>query len=181
MDESKSLAGRTALVSGVSGAIGEAVTGLLKTRGARVIGFDRLEPQAGLYLDEFVEVELGCAGSFPSIQCPAKTLDYVIHLAGGALREEVEGQGLVCDRSVIDRTLNDNFNSLIDLLAITQGSMAMGSSITAVSSINALRPFGLPLYSAAKGAVNSYVTAIAPDLARQGVKINAIALGTVEH
>jgi NAD(P)-dependent dehydrogenase (short-subunit alcohol dehydrogenase family) len=81
---------------------------------------------------------------------------------------------------VIEQTINDNFMSVVDVVAITRPALTSNSSITVVSSINSFRAFGLPIYSAAKGAVNAFVISIAPQLLAEGIRINAIALGTVE-
>ncbi len=56
-----------------------------------------------------------------------------------------------------------------------------GSAIVALSSINATLGSGLiPIYSAAKGAVNALVRSMADELARDGVRINAVSPGQIE-
>jgi NAD(P)-dependent dehydrogenase (short-subunit alcohol dehydrogenase family) len=51
----------------------------------------------------------------------------------------------------------------------------------AIGSINAhLGAANVPAYSAAKGAVSSLVRSLADDLARDGVRINAVAPGFIE-
>jgi NAD(P)-dependent dehydrogenase (short-subunit alcohol dehydrogenase family) len=53
-----------------------------------------------------------------------------------------------------------------------------GSAIVALASINATLGSGLiPIYSAAKGAVISLVRSMADELARDGVRINAVSPG----
>ncbi|MEX0621113.1 MAG: SDR family oxidoreductase [Solirubrobacterales bacterium] len=180
MDEKGALSGRTALVTGVGGAIGRAIARNLKDSGAYVIGMDRSPLASDSFLDEVVEADLG-GGPVPSIPCPARELDFVIHGAGGVFREEVGGPEFISDRSVIDKTINDNFVSFMDLVAICRPAMTSDSSITVLSSINAIVPFGLPIYSATKGAVNSFVIAMAPQLLNQGIRLNAVAMGTVDH
>ena len=179
MSERLNLSGRKALVTGAAGAVAQVVARDLKNRGAYVIGMDSSVPQEAHFFDEVIRVDLG-SSSIPSISCPVEDLDAVIHLAGRALPEEAESHGSIPERSVIEQTINDNFMSLVDVVAITRPALTSNSSITVVSSINSLRAFGLPIYSAAKGAVNAFVISIAPQLLAEGIRINAIALGTVE-
>ncbi len=50
-----------------------------------------------------------------------------------------------------------------------------------ISSINALRPTPrVPAYSAAKAALNYYTTTLAAELARERIRVNAIAPGSIE-
>jgi NAD(P)-dependent dehydrogenase (short-subunit alcohol dehydrogenase family) len=56
-----------------------------------------------------------------------------------------------------------------------------GSAVVGIGSINAhLGAGGLPLYSAAKGAVASLVRSMADELARDGIRINTVAPGFIE-
>lgn len=56
-----------------------------------------------------------------------------------------------------------------------------GSAIVAVSSINAWFGNGMiPIYTAAKGAVISLVRAMADELGRDGIRINAISPGMID-
>ena len=52
-------------------------------------------------------------------------------------------------------------------------------SITVFSSINALRGYGMPGYSAAKAGLLGLVVALALPLGRRGLRINALTPGTV--
>lgn len=61
-----------------------------------------------------------------------------------------------------------------ELLAASKGS------IVCISSICGLETLGAPVtYSAAKSALNTYVKGIARPLAKQGIRINAIAPGNI--
>jgi len=77
----------------------------------------------------------------------------------------------------------------IDLMAIVRASQAAtpflanspGASIINISSISALRPSTrTPPYGAIKAAVIHYTTTQAAALARQGIRVNAVAPGSIE-
>lgn len=56
-----------------------------------------------------------------------------------------------------------------------------GSAIVAIASINATLGSGaIPVYSAAKGAILSLVRSMADELARDGVRINAVSPGQID-
>ena len=54
-----------------------------------------------------------------------------------------------------------------------------GGSIICVSSVAGLRGFGRTAYAAAKAGVIGFVTSVAVELGRQGIRVNAIAPGLV--
>jgi len=56
---------------------------------------------------------------------------------------------------------------------------AKGGAIVNISSISALRPRGLTVYSASKGAVIALTRAMAVDHASQGIRVNCVAPGPV--
>ncbi len=81
----------------------------------------------------------------------------------------------------------------VDILAMVRSSQAAlpwlrassgagrGPSILNLSSISAYRPsLRAPAYAAAKAAMNSYTISQAAMLAREGIRVNAIAPGSVE-
>jgi 3-oxoacyl-[acyl-carrier protein] reductase len=64
---------------------------------------------------------------------------------------------------------------------LQQAGAAGGASIIHISSISAYRPsVRAPAYAAVKAAMNSYTASQAAQLCRQGIRVNAIAPGSVE-
>lgn len=169
------------MVTGVAGAIGAAVARVMSDDGYAVIGADRDSPIGSLGLTRFLRVDLGAGDSFPSFQVSETALAHVFHVAGGASGDEVDSVGIPAAASVIRSSLSDNLVAAMDLLTAVHDRVEPGGSVTLVSSINAVRDYGLPAYSAAKAGLSGLVAATAPDLARRKVRLNIAMLGTVEH
>jgi 3-oxoacyl-[acyl-carrier protein] reductase len=77
----------------------------------------------------------------------------------------------------------------VDVMAVVRASRAAlphlergsGPSIVNISSISALRPsLRTPAYGAAKAAVNHYTGSQAAALAKKGIRVNAVAPGSIE-
>ncbi|MDD3797972.1 MAG: SDR family NAD(P)-dependent oxidoreductase [Novosphingobium sp.] len=107
------------------------------------------------------------------------TVGGIVHAAGTA---ETTG---------IDGVTPENWDSGISLhvrpiVLMTQAfredlRATPGAAIVALSSINATLGNGLiPIYSAAKGAVISLVHSMADELARDGIRINAVSPGQID-
>jgi NAD(P)-dependent dehydrogenase (short-subunit alcohol dehydrogenase family) len=111
---------------------------------------------------------------------------HLVSLAGGALAVEF-GSLTEIDASSIEQSVELNLTSHIllarEFLLLLRDTSAPGQrpdrSITLVSSINALRDYGLPAYSAAKAGMFGFVYAMAAELGREGIRINAVVPGTV--
>jgi 3-oxoacyl-[acyl-carrier protein] reductase len=87
-------------------------------------------------------------------------------------------------REALQRTIEDNLVAAIDGIQIARQAWIPSheipqGSITLVSSINALAPFGLPVYSACKAALIGLTVSLSGTLAREGLRLNCVALGTV--
>jgi NAD(P)-dependent dehydrogenase (short-subunit alcohol dehydrogenase family) len=114
---------------------------------------------------------------------------HLVSMAGGALDPEFGGLANM-DVSTVRRSIELNLTSHIVLIkeflplfapdSASRGSQAADRSITLVSSINALRDYGLPAYSAAKAGLIGLVRATASELGAQGIRINAVLPGTVD-
>ncbi len=174
--------GRTpvAVVTGVSGIIGAEVARIVAGKGYDVVGIDCVPSRSADGYKAFIEVDLG-AGELPSFTLPVESVDCVFHVAGGALAAEVGTDGLSSDPILVGATLQRNFVSAVDLIVGTKPSLVSPATITLVSSINALADYGLPLYSSAKAALHGLTVSLAPSLAREGIRLNTVALGTVRH
>jgi NAD(P)-dependent dehydrogenase (short-subunit alcohol dehydrogenase family) len=123
------------------------------------------------------------ADTAPAIEGP---IHHTFLVAGGALPDEVDGLPLELTREALQRTIEDNLVAAIDGIQIARRAWIWSrerpqGSITLVSSINALAPFGLPVYSACKAALTGLTVALSGTLACEGMRLNCVALGTVRH
>jgi NAD(P)-dependent dehydrogenase (short-subunit alcohol dehydrogenase family) len=181
MDE---MAGRSAVVTGGSRGIGRAVVERLLAAGADVVVLDRdPDPAEGTPRLAFIEgdvrrradvraaVELA-VGRFGGV-------DVVVAVAGiGALQPLLE-----IDDESWQRVIDVNLTGVF--LTVQEGARAMvagarAGAIVVVSSTNAVyAEESTAHYTASKGATVAFVRAASLDLARYGMRINAVAPGMV--
>lgn len=167
------------LVTGTSGYLGNAVALELSTAGLRVVGLDRTPPNDSPFLESFEVVELGRGPEFHGLRDRAGPLRHVVHVAGGALEEEVSGHRNTWIN--VMRTVQDNLISAFEIVDCTRNLIMPGGSITLISSINAFGGYGLPAYSASKAGLHGMTKALAPQLKEEGVDLRCLVLGTVDH
>lgn len=167
------------LVTGTSGYLGSAVALELSTAGWRVVGLDRTPPNNSPFLESFEVVELGRGPIFHRLRARAGRLRHVVHVAGGALEEEVSGH----ENTWINvmRTVQDNLISAFEIVDCTRNIIVPGGTVTLISSINAFGGYGLPAYSASKSGLHGMTRALAPELKEEGVHLQCLVLGTVDH
>jgi NAD(P)-dependent dehydrogenase (short-subunit alcohol dehydrogenase family) len=176
------LDGKTVLISGAGGGIGQAMVGAFREAGARVIGTDR---DAGMLEG------LDLAGKILFDQADAKATraamagyladhgapDAVISNAGFTRAEHL-GQ---VDDDVWAAELAINLNgayAMTDPIVATMAARGSGSLVF-ISSVNALAHYGNPAYSAGKAGLIAYARAIAVERGAQGVRANVICPGSV--
>jgi NAD(P)-dependent dehydrogenase (short-subunit alcohol dehydrogenase family) len=188
------MSGRTIVVAGAGGGgIGTAISGMLAAAGASVVGVDI---SAGA-LDEFSAATTG-VDSRPhpavvgdmrnsqdverAIAAAGEEFCGLVHVAGGMLSAPWDPLTEL-DPSVFDELMELNLRSMF--LTTTAAARRLrtlrhGGSMVALSSIAGLSsmPFGAP-YAAAKAALMSLVRTAALEWGSLGIRINAVAPGTV--
>ncbi|WP_316358359.1 SDR family oxidoreductase [Devosia sp.] len=176
------LDGKTVLISGAGGGIGQSLVEVFRKAGASVIGADR---------DARMLDGLDLAGQILFEQADAKatraaivrylaehgTPDAVVSNAGFTRAEHL-GQ---LDDDIWASELAINLNGAYAMTDPIVSAMAeRGSgSLVFISSVNALAHFGNPAYSAAKAGLIAYAKAIAVERGGQGVRANVICPGSV--
>ncbi len=186
------LDGKTALVTGASQGIGEAVARLLAARGARVIlaarSLAKLESLAG-------EIEAAGGQSLPweldlarAEEIPGRLealpaewaeVDVLVNNAGITADSLLVRMDLEAWRKVIDTNLTGTFAVT---KALTRGMMKRrGGRIVTVSSVVGLMGnAGQANYAASKAGLIGFSKSLARELGGRGITVNVVAPGYVE-
>ena len=187
VDWNQPLAGKTALVTGASRGIGEAIAHILARDGAHVICLDVPQQQADL---DRVAAEIG--GSALGLDITAADAGEKIKAAAakqGGLDIIVHNAGITRDKTLAnmkpelwDLVININLSAaerINDYLLANDGLNENGR-IVCVSSISGIAGnLGQTNYAASKAGVIGLVKFTAPTL-KNGITINAVAPGFIE-
>ncbi len=185
----KTLASKTALVTGASRGIGEATARALDAAGARVVltaqtVVDLERVAAGLRNDPLIipsELTQTGAGSRLAETVLSETggVDVLVNNAGFVIRGEPEE----LTEEDLNRIFSVNFSSQL-MLAIGLGPTMIergGGSIVNVSSVASLRgPVRRMAYAATKGAIDATTRALAADWGPKGIRVNCVNPGIVK-
>ena len=179
------------VVTGSSGAMGCAVGDLFLSRGYAVIGIDSAPDPAAdrpgyqhLYADVRDYSRLVEAAA--SLSSGELVLRAVVGVAGGAAPGEVAARHI----ETLDIEL---FRASLELNLVSQYAVirafypylkkcresSVDRSVTVISSVNGLIGMDMPAYSAAKAGVVGMVRVLAKMLGPEGIRVNAVAPGTV--
>lgn len=187
------LAGKVAIVTGGGAAgtgigNGRAAAILLARAGTRVIVVDRAldlaEKTVAMIKDDggeavALEADLtrdeDCAAMVKTALDRFGRLDFLDNNVGIGSRGSVVDETQENWRRVMQVNVETMF--LASKHAIPAMIRGGGGAIVNVSSISALRPRGLTVYSASKGAVIALTRAMAVDHGRDGVRVNCVAPG----
>jgi NAD(P)-dependent dehydrogenase (short-subunit alcohol dehydrogenase family) len=176
------LAGKTAVVTGSSLGIGQAVAAALLENGTRVFGLARNVGE--LTHSRFVPITCdlsdapSIAKTFESISKQTDTLDYVVNVAGAD------------PKFSIDTITQDQWDHLVDLNlrgyyfvikhALPLLRAGEGKSIVNVSSINyRLGVPGRAPYSATKAGILGLTTGLSRELGHENIRINTVSPGWI--
>lgn len=176
------LDGKTVLISGAGGGIGQSLIKVFRAAGAYVVGADR---EAGMIEGLDLAGQIIFDQSDPKATRAAVTAYLAEHGApdavvsnAGFTRAEHLGQ---LDDDVWAAELAINLNgayAMTDPIVAAMAARGRGSLVF-ISSVNALAHFGNPAYSAAKAGLIAYAKAIAVERGAEGVRANVICPGSV--
>ncbi len=175
--------GRTAIVTGATRGIGEAVSAALQMQGVKVFGLSLDAPtRAGS--DSFIWI--GCDLSKPteidraaeSIRARVDRIDYLVNVAGRDPKWSLE-EG---DAQRFDELLGLNIRAYYLLIRASLPLLRAGEgkSIVNISSIN--YRLGVPkrsIYSVSKAGILGLTTGLARELGAEGIRINTVTPGWV--
>lgn len=189
------LTGKVAVVTG-GGAAGEGIGNgraaaiLIARAGAHVVVVDRdkalaqrtvemIEEGGGQAVAVEADVTQGadCAAIVQTALDRFGRLDLLDNNVGIGSRGTVIDETEESWRRVMQVNVDSMF--LMSKHAIPAMRRAGGGAIVNVSSISALRPRGLTVYSVSKGAVIALTRAMAVDHGREGIRVNCVAPGPV--
>lgn len=172
------LSGQTAWITGAASGIGLATSRALADAGARVLGLDVAEGAA----PEGVEsraLDVRDTAAVAQLVREVDAPDILVN-AAGITRDAVVWR---LDDEAWDAVIDVNLTGAFRMTrACAAGMRRRGrGSIVNVASINGLRGrFGQSNYAASKGGLIAFTRAIATELAREGIRVNAVAPGFVD-
>ncbi|APT92653.1 3-hydroxy-2-methylbutyryl-CoA dehydrogenase [Corynebacterium phocae] len=186
----------SAVVTGAASGLGNATARALIDHGVKVVGLDlpsavdKLEDHGGI---EFVPTDVTDPAQVATAIAKATSLAplrVAVNCAGIAPSQRIVGRKGTHDPAFFAKTIDINLNGTFYVLAAAAGAMAEQDPVDAdgqrgviinTSSVAAFEgQVGQAAYSASKAAVHSLSLTAARDLARSGIRVNAIAPGVVE-
>jgi NAD(P)-dependent dehydrogenase (short-subunit alcohol dehydrogenase family) len=190
------LDGRTVVVAGAgAGGIGEAVVSLLTSVGVRVVAIDR-DRERLQQTEEIVASEGGScraivadvcdqeqiAAAIAAVRADGWVLHGLVHVVGGLPRDRWRAFAEY-PAAWFDEVLRTNLSStVLTSQAVVQALLEQGTggSIVHIASLSGLAasPFATP-YGAAKAAVINLTMSLAVELGSAGIRVNAVAPGTI--
>jgi 3-oxoacyl-[acyl-carrier protein] reductase len=187
-DYTAPLAGKVAVVTGAARGIGAAIAATLAREGAQVVGIDRPQEEGVLGQTLAAFNGLGLPLDITAADAPARIAEELQERFGGA-DIVVHNAGITRDKMLKnmpphfwDQVLDVNFGAILRINeALLAGGLKPGARMVCISSIGGIGGnAGQTNYGATKAGVIGYVEALAPELARHGGTINAVAPGFIE-
>lgn len=171
--------GRVVVITGGAGGLAAAVASAFTDAGATVVGIDRpgTDAEIPLFTADLTDA-VAVERAFEEIEKSAGSPDIVVNNAGiREIKAITDLSPTEWDR-VIDINLNGAYYVAREAaLRMRRGS---GGSIVNVSSVAGLLGMpSRPAYSASKHAIVGLTRNLAADLAPYGIRVNAVAPGTV--
>lgn len=180
MSASQGLAGKVAVITGGSGAIGAVIRDTLSRAGAKAISLDLVPPKQpqGLFVRCDVRDDASVAAAIHAVHTAHGRIDLVTH-AAGVSRDAVLWKLSPEDWNLV---LDVNLRGAFYLLRHATPALraAGGGRVVFIGSINGSRgKFGTSAYSASKAGLLGLAKTAARELARFGVLVNVIEPGWV--
>jgi NAD(P)-dependent dehydrogenase (short-subunit alcohol dehydrogenase family) len=188
------LENKVSLVTGAGQGIGEGIAKVLASHGSKVMIVDLNGSSAERVANEINTLFPKCASFYEADLTDSKAIQSMIEttlttytkldcICNNAAASK--GLGPVENYSLeeVQTTLDLTFTSLWKCLQIeikTLKEQSVSSSIVNISSNSAIRGYAFnSIYAASKAAVNNLTQSVAKEVARNGIRVNAISPGTI--
>ena len=168
--------GKVALVSGAASGIGRAVAERLTAEGATVVGCDVQPTDDGIRCD--VRDETACAAAVATVLQRHGRLDVLANVAGIGIARTLATLAPDEWRQVIDVNLTGTFLLSQSALAALLESKGVIVNMASVAGLRAT-PYNAA-YCASKGGVIMLTKSMAIELAKAGVRVNAVCPASVD-
>jgi NAD(P)-dependent dehydrogenase (short-subunit alcohol dehydrogenase family) len=180
-------AGKTVLITGAAGGIGQTMVAVFAGRGANIIALDRDEAVAGLQFDGAAGASVvpciadisqpgqlaRALGTAREIAGPVHVLINNAGYSGASNLETTTGE-------IWEKDIGINLNgAYFCIRAVLEDMKEHGGAIVNIGSVNGVMSLGDPAYSAAKAGLVSLTKAVAMEYGRFGIRSNMVAPGTV--
>jgi NAD(P)-dependent dehydrogenase (short-subunit alcohol dehydrogenase family) len=180
MADNSEIGGKIAVITGGSGAIGQAITGSLRAAGAHAISLDLAPPKGPdlAWIECDVRTDSSVADAVSQVAGKHGGIDIAIHAAGLA-RDAVVWKLPVEDWDLVQSV---NLRGAFLMIRHTLPLMRErgGGRILLIGSINGSRgKFGTAAYSASKAGLLGLAKSVAREAGRFGVLVNVIEPGWV--
>lgn len=176
------MSGRTVLITGAAGGIGQALCRQFLAAGDRVIGFDRdagaLSKVPGI-VPAVADLTDAAATAKAVAEAVTKTGPVDVLIANAAIAE-VPSLAVASPADWARETEINLYGTVNSVEAVRASLLASGKGvIVLIGSVNGLTALGHPIYSASKAALVSYTRSLAVEFGPQGLRANIICPGTV--
>ena len=186
MNNPFSLEGKTILVTGASSNIGRQIAVKCSEMGAKVIATARNEERLKETLSkmsgvghQFIASDLSEAEQIPVLVEQLPELDGIVMCAAVFRTTPIRNNR----RKYTEEIFRTNTFANIDLvqLILKNKKIKDGGSILFISSVAAYRPYaGNALYSATKGAINSFCQVLAIEQGNRKIRANCVSPGIIQ-
>lgn len=176
------LGGRTALVTGASGGLGQAIARGLAARGAQLVltarRVDVLDSLAAETGGRAIACDLGDRAAVERLVADAGPIDVLVANAGLSLSRKIQNTSV----EEIDRLLDVNLRAPMVLARMLIDGMSErgGGQIVFVSSLNGKAgTVGTSVYAATKFGLRGYAQGMRADLRSRGIGVSTIFPGFI--
>jgi len=173
---------RVVLITGVAGGIGRATAQVFAEAGWRVVGVDRGAAAAPDGVARYIRADIADIAAsqaiFAEVTAQEGRLDALVNNAGVQVAKPL----VETTPEEWDMVMGSNLRSVY--LAIRHAYpllRAQGGAIVNVSSVHAVATSAnIAAYAASKGALSALTRAVAIELARERIRVNAVLPGAVD-